>query len=157
MRNLYEAAIGIKNQIYYLMKFESFDQQGLGIKASWNWAAFIFGGVWALYRKMYGWFFVLFGIIFLSNFIEKIGSPILSFIVIFIPWILFSVYANSIYHNSIKKKITVAQLTVNDESKLLEYLRYKGGVQSWVIWVFGAIPAIGILAAILLPVLARNN
>jgi len=34
MRNLYEAILGEKNRIYYLMKFESFDQQGPGLKCS---------------------------------------------------------------------------------------------------------------------------
>jgi hypothetical protein len=29
-------------------------------------------------------------------------------------------------------------------------------VHTWVIWVFGLVPAIGILAAILIPMLARN-
>ncbi len=51
---LYEAAIGEKNQNYYLEKFEAFDEKGPGFVASMNWAAFLTGGVGALYRKMYG-------------------------------------------------------------------------------------------------------
>ena len=72
------------------------------------------------------------------------------------PWIAFTIYANSLYHNSVKKKIAIAQLTVKDESKLHELLRYKGGVHTWVIWVFGLVPVIGILAAILIPMFARH-
>ena len=105
---------------------------------------------------MYGWFFAFLGIAFLSNIFEKAGSPGLSAIVFFVPWIAFTIYADSLYHNSIKKKIAVAQLTVKEEPKLLEYLRYKGGVQTWVIWVFGGLPVIGILAAILIPMFARH-
>jgi hypothetical protein len=66
-KNLYEAILGEKSRIYYLKKFERFDQQGLGLKASWNWPAFFFGGSWALYRKMYGWFFAFWGITFFST------------------------------------------------------------------------------------------
>ncbi|PFG53105.1 uncharacterized protein DUF2628 [Marinobacter sp. LV10R520-4] len=156
MQNLYETILGDKNRIYYLTKFEQFDRLGSGLKASWNWPAFLCGGVWALYRKMYGWFFAFLGIIFLSNIFEKAGSPGLSAIVLFVPWIAFTIYADSLYHNNIKKKIAAAQLTVKDEPKLLEYLRYKGGVQTWVIWVFGGLPVIGILAAILIPMFARH-
>jgi hypothetical protein len=156
MQNLYEAILGEKNRIYYLTKFESFDQQGPGLKASWNWPALLAGGVWALYRKMYGWFFAFWGVAFLSSILEKAGSPGLSAISFLAPWIAFAIYANSLYHDSIKKKIAVAQLTIKEESKLLDYLRYKGGVHTWVIWVFGGLPVIGILAAILIPMFARH-
>ena len=55
---LYESAIDEKRRSYYREKFLAFDRRGPGLKASWNWAAFFFGGIWALYRKMYGWFYV---------------------------------------------------------------------------------------------------
>jgi hypothetical protein len=155
MQNQYEAILGEKNRIYYLTKFEQFDQQSPGLKVSWNWPAFLCGGVWALYRRMYGWFFAFLGIAFLSNIFEKAGSPGLSAIVFIAPWIAFTIYANSLYHGNIKKKIAIAQLTIKDESKLLEYLRYKGGVHTWVIWVFGLVPLIPILAAILILIFAR--
>jgi len=45
MQNLYEVILGEKNRIYYLTKFESFDQQDPGLKASWNWPALLFGGL----------------------------------------------------------------------------------------------------------------
>lgn len=60
---LYEAAIGEKNQGYYVAKFEDFDRRGPGLHASWNWAAFFFMGAWALYRKMYVWFFAWWGLV----------------------------------------------------------------------------------------------
>lgn len=156
MHNLYDAILSEKNRIYYLTKFEYFDQQGPGLKASWNWPALLAGGVWALYRKMYGWFFAFWGVAFLSNIFEKAGSPGLSAIIFLVPWIAFPIYADSLYHNSIKKKIAVAQLSAKEEPKLLEYLRYKGGVHTWVIWVFGGLPIIGILAAIFIPMFARH-
>ena len=156
MQNLYEAILGEKNLTYYLTKFESFDQQGPGLKASWNWPVLFVGQIWALYRKMYGWFFALWGVAFLSGMLDKYGYTGFSFIVFFIPCIAFTIYANSLYHSNIKKKIAVAQLTVKEEAKLLEHLRYKGGVNTWVIWVVAGIPVIGILAAIFLPMLASH-
>ncbi|MDL2123804.1 MAG: DUF2628 domain-containing protein [Deltaproteobacteria bacterium] len=154
MQQLYEANLGEKNRIYYQTKFAQFDKKGPGIKASWNWPAFLVGGVWALYRKMYGWFFLLLGVAFISNILEKAGAPGLSAIVFIIPWIAFAIFANSLYQKNLTKKIAEAKMTIDDENKLLEYLRYKGGVHTWVVWVFGGIIVLGILAAILIPMFA---
>lgn len=150
MHRLYETILGEENRIYYLTKFESFDKQGGGLKASWNWSALLVGPAWALYRKMYGCFFAWWGILFLSNLLVKTGSPLLAGIIFDVLWITFAVYANSLYHNSIKKKIAVAQLEIKDETKLLKYLRLKGGVNKWVIWVFLGLSVL-FLTAILIP------
>ena len=53
MHNVYAAVIGEKNTVYYLEKFQRFDQQESGLKASWNWSTFLFSGLWLLYRKIY--------------------------------------------------------------------------------------------------------
>jgi hypothetical protein len=84
---------------------------------------------------MYGWFFAFLAMMVLSDIIEKVGLPIIGAIVFFTSWIAFTIFANSLYHKSVKNKIAVAQLTINDESKLLKFLWYKGGVHTWVIWV----------------------
>jgi len=152
-KNLYGAILGEKNRIYYLTKFEQFDQQGPGLKASWNWPAFFCINIWALYRKMYGYFFALWGITILSKMIEKGGYPILGGFVFIVPWILFTVFANSLYHATLSKKITFAQNTIKNEQRLLEYLRNSGGVNTWAIW-FLVIPAIAVLAAITIPMFA---
>lgn len=151
MQDLYKAIIGDKNQAYYLQKFEYFDQEGPGLKASWNWPAFIFSGVWALYRKMYGWFFIFWGITILSNFIGKAGSPGLGGLILIGAWIAFGIFANSLYHSNVKKKIAFSQFSIKDESKLIANLNRKGGIHTWVVWVFGVLPVIGIVAAIAIP------
>ena len=155
MQNLYEATLGEKNYTYYLKKFEKFDQQPPGLKASWNWSAFLCSGLWALYRKMYGWFFIFCGVSLLSNVLEKAGIAGLGTLILLALWIFFTIFANSLYFGSIKKKIAAAQLIPKEESELLEYLRYKGGVHAWV-WVLGLLPVIGILAAILIPMFLRH-
>lgn len=157
---LYEAAIGEKSRAYYLTKFEAFDQFQTGLRPSWNWAAFLVGGVWALYRKMYGWFFAFWGVELATQLafmvFLKLGSPGVGLFVFFMPWIAFSVYANSLYHRNVKKKIAVAQFSIKDESRLIEHLRRKGGVHTWVIWLFGLVPLLGIVAAVVILMLARH-
>ncbi len=157
---LYEAAIGEKSRAYYLTKFEAFDQFQPGLRPSWNWAAFLVGGVWALYRKMYGWFFAFWGVELATQLAFKVflklGSPGVGLFVFFVPWIAFSVYANALYHRNVKKKIAVAQFSIKDESQLIEHLCRKGGVHTWVIWLFGLVPLLGIVAAVVIPMLARQ-
>lgn len=150
MRNLYEAFLGDKNRSYYLAKFEQFDKQGLGLRASWNWPAYLCSYAWALYRKMYGWFLAIMGISLISSVISSAGAPEI-WLVTLAAYAGFSVYANSIYHGHVRKKIAIAQLTVREEPRLLAHLRYMGGVHPWVVWVFGLITVIGILAAIAIP------
>jgi hypothetical protein len=154
MVKFYEAILGEKNRAYYLTKFEQFDNKGPGIKASWNWSAFLCGGVWALYRKMYGWFFAFWGIAFLSNIFEKAGAQGISAIIFIVPWVAFAICANSLYQKNLTLKISKAKMAINDQNSLLEYLRHKGGVNTWVIWVFVGIPILGIFAAILIPMFA---
>lgn len=146
----YKAIIGDKNTSYYIAKFEQFDRQGPGLKASWNWPAFFCNYAWALYRKMYGWFFAILGISVISIVIAGAGAPVIWFGAL-VANAAFGVYANAIYHGKVRRGIVAAQLSVHDEQKLLEHLRQKGGVHTWVIWVFGLIPVIGILAAIAIP------
>ena len=151
---LYEAVIGEKKR-YYLKKFEKFDKQPPGLKASWNWAAFLGNYFWALYRKMYGWFFACFGIYVLPiiylNYLKyyKGGAPeiySISWYVFMIAFpIVFGIIGNSLYYRSVKKKIAAAQSLIPDKSKLLEFLRDKGGVHTWIIWVFICISALILL------------
>jgi len=157
IQNLYEAALGEKNLPYYLHKFKQFDRQGPGLSASWNWSAFFFAGVWTLYRKMYGWFFALWGITTLSTIFGKTGSPTWSTLVLLGPWIAFTIFANSLYHRNIKKKIVFAQLNIKDELKLFIYLRRKGGIHVWAIWAFVLFFVIGVLAASIIPVVSNVN
>lgn len=159
---LYEAAIGDKNTPYYLEKFTQFDQQAPGFKASWNWPAFFLGCPWAIYRKMYGWFFVYLIIALLLNTIGKFQSAqsgiFLPMLFLALP-IAFGVFANSLYHNNVKKKIAAAKLTMKDDAKVLAYFHHAGGVNIWVVWVmwiFGAIFVIGIVASIAIPYVHDN-
>ena len=151
---LYEAAIGEKNQDYYLDKFEDFDQQGPSLHTSWSWAAFLGGGAWALYRKMYGWFFgwwvVATAVTIFSKVPDAQIQQVLTALVL-VSWVGFSVFANALYHRKIKARIATAQKLNSDASRVSRRLSASGGVHTWVPIVFGGIPIIGIVAAVALP------
>jgi S1-C subfamily serine protease len=165
----YKAILGEINQEYYLTKFKQFDQQGTGLKRSWNWPAFFFHVNWFLYRKMYGLFFIFFfsvSIIFapidmLARIaIEKsLWGGFLMLPILLIPQLFYGIFGNSLYHKHIKKKIAAAQLTIKDEARLLEHIGR--GVNKWVIWVVGwaiiILAVIGILAAIIIPQFSTNS
>ena len=147
----YEAFVGPRNGIYYLGKFDSIERRGGGARATWNWPAFLFNAVWALYRKLYSWFFAFWGIVFVASIVEKTGSPGISALIILASMALFGLYANALYYGRAKRAVAEASAAVDEPLKRIEYLRAKGGVHLWVPWVFGSIPAVGVLAAVLLP------
>ena len=148
-KKLYETYIGEKKRLYYINKFLEFEKQPSDIRSIWNWAAFFGFWVWALYRKMYGWFFILFALQIVVSIIDtalaKDGFYLISFLLWLVPMIAFGNFANSLYYRDVKKKIANAQLLISDELKLLEFLRNKGGVNAWLIWVLIVIWSIFLL------------
>jgi hypothetical protein len=157
-QQLYKVCIGDKRAAYYLEKFEAFDRKGSGLHASWNWAALIVSVAWPLYRKMYGWFFLLWFILFIFSFGHYVpgAQPAASLI----GWglsILFAAYANSLYHLKIKKKISAARLIARNENQLLEMLQSSRGVNRWVIWLPTIIILLGVVAAIAIPAMQKRS
>jgi hypothetical protein len=157
MRRLFEAYIGESNKDYYLQKFEVFEWQPSGLRPSWNWSAFLATGLWALYRKMYGWFFGWWGLITLSSILGKSISPLLAAPIILISTVGFAIFANSIYYNKCKEKIAIAQLTYKNESSLLGHLTRKGGVHLSVVWVFVFVFITGVITSIVIPKLSKSS
>ncbi|MHB1201348.1 MAG: DUF2628 domain-containing protein [Polaromonas sp.] len=152
---LYEAFVGEQRHDRYLEIFQRFDARPTKMRVGWNWAAFFFTGFWALHRKMYGWFFVLWAVVAISGALDK-ASPGGGFFVSLIPWIAFSIYADALYYRRAKRKIAKAS-RIDDPSRVLEYLRKKGGVHKSVLWVCLSILAIGVIAPVLIPALATKK
>lgn len=149
---LYEAALGEKNLGYYLAMFQAFDEKGPGLHASWNWASFFFTIPWALYRKMYVWFFAWWAVATVATIFGKVSELQQGVgILVLILWAGFSVFANSLYHGKIKARIAVAQKSTADASQVNRRLSSSAGVNTWVAYIFGAIPVLGIVLAIALP------
>ncbi len=150
----YEAALGHKNSDYYIRKFHAFDEKGPGLHASWSWAAFFFTGFWALYRKMYGWFFAWWAVATVVSIFSKVPNAQIQQglgVVVLALWVSFSVFANSLYHRKIKAHIAGAQKSVADASQVNRRLSSNAGVSTWVAYIFGAIPVLGIVMAVALP------
>ncbi len=139
MQKLYKAVVGERNYVYYLHKFEQFDQQGGKYIASWNWPAFVATGAWALYRKMTNWFWIMWGISLAARGIDKAGYGATAITMSIAAHIAFGVYANTLYHHETREKINAAQSALKDEQKLQDYLINEGGVRTWAIWVFGTL------------------
>lgn len=150
----YEAALGEKNSDYYIDKFHAFDEKGPGLHPSWNWSAFLFTTLWALYRKMYGWFFAWWAVgTILTVFLKVQNSEINQIlgIVVGAIWIAFTLYANAFYHRKIKARIDAAQNGNSNAALVNSRLSSGAGVNAWAAYVFGAVPVIGIVAAVALP------
>lgn len=156
-RHLWRAILGQKHRTYYEDKFGKSDWTSSALRIGWNWPAFFGGGVWALYRKMYGWFFIAWIVqICLNSFYKAAGGndqfgAVLSFNICVNA--CFAVFANSLYQNNLRKKIVKARAAIEDEDRLLEHLRHLGGVHTSVIWACIVLPIIGILLAIMIPTL----
>lgn len=147
---LYEAVLADCRADYYLPRFAEFDNRNEELVRGWNWGAFFGGGVWALYRKMYGWFFAFWGLSFLALVFQTKVSPVFGALVLMVPWHLFTIYANSLYHRHVRMKISAAG-GINNPSELLAHLRYKGGVHRWVLWIFIGLPILGVVVALVVP------
>lgn len=155
-QELYKVYLGEKNQGYYLEKFALFDSQGDGMHISWNWPAFLtllFSiPLWALYRKIYGWFFSLF-ILFVILYTLANSIPVAVMLIAVTTSILFGMYANVLYYRMVKATISNVLQVARDDKELIDLLRKKGGIHSWIIWLIGvwAVFVIAILVAVAIP------
>jgi hypothetical protein len=154
--SLYEAAIGTRNQPYYLDKFETFDENGPGLHPSWNWAAFFFTGFWALYRKLYGWFLgwiCIFSFLGVMNIVtSKSPSGALWVAVGNLAVVAgFAAYANSLYHAKTKARIAAAKKSCTDAARVNRRLSAGSGVHMWLPIGLGTLFSLGILVALVLP------
>lgn len=151
---LYRAVLG-KNADAYLTFFRRENAAGGRRLPSWHWPAFLTGGAWALYRRMYGWFLLCFSVavipvvLMLTHVVEAASAWPPTLVLIVVTWGSFAVYAQSLYHVQVRKLITRAQAGIADEARLLERLRLAGGVNTWWLpWVlFGSI-VLAILVAL---------
>lgn len=160
--SLYEAAIGPKRKLYYVDRFEIFDENGPGLHPSWNWAAFFFTGFWALYRKLYSWFAIwifVFAALGFLNIISRnstIGTLLVGIGNLAIV-VTFAVYANSLYHKKIKALIDAAQQTSSDGTRLKKRLTIGGGVHTWVAVSLWGLLALGFAVLVIPPVYTFFN
>ena len=66
-------------------------------------------------------------------------------------WVVFSIYANSLYHRKVKARIAVEIGEHSGSAAVKEIIRKKGGTLSVVPFALGGILLIGILLAVAIP------
>ena len=160
MEALYRLAVGPEKADFYVPKFLKFDQP-TSSKLSWNWPAFFFSFYWFLYRRMYAtWaiysLLIPIGIgvasaILAGSVSGDAGDLLYSVVTLGYSFGFIPIFANSLYHRAVKKRIedlrqkapeTGAQLVVLDETSPTS------GV--WIIPLV-LVPLLGFLAAIAIP------
>lgn len=160
----YKAAIGPKNQNYYLRYFSRTDG-GKKIGVSWHWPAFFATFYWLLYRKMWLnaliYFFLPYIFLILLGVTSRVAGSS-GYAVVGIGYAVYLIgilllppmYANALYYRHCKKKISEVKVSSRDIQRQLGELSGKGGtshVALIIILVFGVVGVIGILAAIAIP------
>lgn len=160
----YKAAIGVKNQSYYIRIFQRFDSDGkTGV--SWNWPAFFITFYWLLYRKMWRNALIYFLLPYLAMIpLGVIGAmagssenALIGFgyiIYLLGTFLLPPLYANALYYKHCNAKIKKAKASSRDIQDQISDLSGRGGTSNAaiiILLVFVFIAVIGILAAIALP------
>ena len=114
-REVRERLVGTKQE-YYLPRFEK--MENLNSMTGWNWAAFLFGTSWMLYRKMY-----VFGIVMciVNNIVAALDIGILNLIV----WVGIGVLGNFLYMKDINNRTEKAMNMQPDEREL--YIQKNSG------------------------------
>ena len=138
-----------KNQSYYLEKFNLIEKTG--DKKAWNWCAFLIGGYWMLYRKMY-----------VQAIIYIIANLILGCIP-FVGWALslalcvgLGIFGNSLYLDHIKKTFT--EISYADSNMRSALISKKGGTNLVLPILLAVIPVIiGIIASIFIGVMGSMS
>lgn len=95
-----------RNSKYYLDAFRKLDEG----RASWNWAAFFFQGMWMFYRKMYLYGLLSLALDFATFFVITSSSSIsavfgLSFVCNIAYKCLYGYFGNIIYYSVVKERI----------------------------------------------------
>ncbi|RPI74487.1 MAG: DUF2628 domain-containing protein [Desulfobacteraceae bacterium] len=131
------------NADLYLNKFVYFHNRGEDrFAATWHWPAFFTGFWWFLYRKMYLWALIS----LLATLIPCVG---------FLTLITCGLTAHYLYYLQVKKKTAGFKFPSSskpDKQKLAAL----GGTHPWVRWVFIVLLGIGIMgiiAAIVVPII----
>lgn len=164
LEEFYKAAIGPKNQSYYLRIFQRFENDGK-TGASWHWPAFFITFYWLLYRKMWRnaliYFFLPYLVMIPLGIIGAMAGSSADAVIGF-GYLLYlagifllpALYANALYYHHCNKKITEAKESSHDMQRQLGELSGKGGTSNValiIVLVIAFIAFIGILAAIAIP------
>ena len=160
----YRAALGPKNQDYYLARFAGFDANGKA-GATWHWPALFVTFYWLLYRKM--WLYALiyfllpYALAALMGATAALNSGAAQFLgvgmyILYVvgTLLLAPMYANALYYRHCKKQIAETKASTTDVQRQLGEIAGKGGTSNVLVIAllfFMVIMILGVVAAIAIP------
>lgn len=130
-----EKYIGPKKGVY-LKKFDKIEQG----RISWNWCGFLVSGLWLLYRKMYAYFFAIFGIVFAIELILNFAVPdktaqTISCIISLAFNVAIGLWGDNLYYRKLKKLAAFeesANIAVDD----MQYVKKNGGTSAAAVVIY---------------------
>lgn len=148
------------NADYYLQAWSKIDPNGGPQPTRWNWPAFFFNLLWLLYRRMYKYFWIAFGTLFVLGILQVVLQLSWGYEV---QWpgivlnlgvcIAFGILGNWMYYRHALR--TIGQ--VNTYHDGADAIVRAGGVRIvWVIILFVVPIILGILAAIIVPLVVKQ-
>ncbi len=121
-----------KNADYYIPRFKKFEETQSVV--SWNWAAFFFGLLWMLYRKMYLYSVIFTIALFLFGLLLSVFNLYNNLVMLGVQiwlWVGFGVFGNYVYYTHVEKKVKDIENRFPDPQVQAAILEKEGGV-SWI-------------------------
>ncbi len=113
------------NSDYYMRKFREINEKNS--EASWNWAAFLFSPFWLIYRKMYSYAAIVFGIEIVLDILNSFNSILIQLVSLGVS-VAVGIFANGFYQNFLSPKVS-AMKNLSEEQKK-QYILREGGVNA---------------------------
>lgn len=157
MNDYLKAAIGTKNQEYYLDHFKYFEDNPR-FSISWNWAALFFNFFWLIYRKLYLLALLClilpfpYGSLLAFDYatqynLKDISTAYLALSAVFL-LLLVPMLANGIYYSHLKRKIKTINRRTEDEPRRLQKIAAAGGTNKWLLGISLAFVIVSITALV---------
>ncbi|MGL4772629.1 MAG: DUF2628 domain-containing protein [Clostridium sp.] len=143
--------VGPKRTEYYAERLYDYNTNEGFIK--WNWSAFICGFYWLLYRKMWKYAGLYFGVNAITTLVLKNMPGYTTLIRTLILMILVGLFGNQLYVKNSMRKISKLKLYLTGLSKeqIRARIQHAGGTNLWLpLTIIGVIILLIIIAYILL-------
>ena len=141
------------NADFYLLKWKVMHSTESSM--SWNWSAFCFGVLWAAYRKMYSYTFVILvgfyiiGILELELKLPDVWAAGLSLSI----WVLFGLFGNRLYYSHALKRIMEIKFALGHAESRRAQIAKKGGTSFVEVLAAGLLFVIAVFLSTLVGVI----
>ncbi len=142
MEPAYGHVVGAKGHQYYLQIFYDFQENGSVLRPTWNLPAFLFGGFWAFYRKMYVSAALWAILVYVALGLRAESNPVAMGLLLAMA-LAFGLFGNALYYHKVGRMVTRLSGTNAERHKTIANLTFAGGVHSWVPWLLVSILVLG--------------